>query len=85
MSQAPTVGLDPAIASRLAALVSERLPDVPADLLIDEARTDAGWWYVPIAFPGQAPRDYMSYEALTDIEREVEAEFSIRILLVPAI
>jgi hypothetical protein len=85
MANAPTAGLGPEVAKRLDDLVSQMLPSLGYQLLLEDVRNENEWWYVPIRFTGGTPRDYLSYDVLAEIEDMVMAEHGIHVLLVPAI
>jgi hypothetical protein len=56
------------------------------ELLRDQVKPDTGdWYYIPILFPDSAPRDIFSYDFLVDVEDQIEREYPVHVLLVPAI
>jgi hypothetical protein len=72
-----------AIQGRLRAKLEDR--GIDYTVLADETRTEDAWYYVPVLFVGTPPRDLAPYEFLVEVEDEIEREFGIHVLLVPAI
>lgn len=57
---------------------------VSLDVVPAGVRQDEEWWYVPVRPSAQPPRRYEYYEALAEVENELQKTEQLTVLLVPA-
>jgi hypothetical protein len=53
------------------------------EALIEGVRHEQDWWYVPVRPSIEPARRYEYYEALADVETDVETKEHLTVLLVP--
>ena len=56
---------------------------VSIEVVTENIRDDAGFWYIPVRLMGELPRRYRYYEDLAGAEEEILNEESLNVLFVP--
>ena len=74
-----------AVIAAVRKLLKSRNPGgVTLDVVPAGVRQDQEWWYVPVRPSAQPPKRYEYYEALAEVETELQKSEHITVLLVPA-
>lgn len=56
---------------------------ITLDVIDDEVRQEPSWWYVPLRLSSWPSKMFEYYEALANLEGELEEREHLKVLLVP--
>lgn len=83
-SNSPTAADQRAVIAAVRRLLQSRHPGgVTLEVVPDGVRQDQDWWYVPVRPSAQPPKRYEYYEALAEVENELQKSEQLTVLLVP--